>query len=139
MFKVHIRAPTAEATAELAQGCIEYIKGRAAEVLNTRLRLYLDALTYNLIGPNYAEVVLANAADWIENGLPRHSMVDDLLKARNAKTAKDGSRYAVIPIGGDFRVVSSKHIAAGKWVFPGINGVHIMRDAQNWVDARAEQ
>jgi hypothetical protein len=34
---------------------------------------------------------------WIEEGMPPHEMIDNLLKSPKAKTSKDGSKYLSIP------------------------------------------
>jgi hypothetical protein len=36
-------------------------------------------------------------AVWIDDGMPQHSMLDDLLASPKAQTAKDGSRFLVVP------------------------------------------
>lgn len=43
-------------------------------------------------------IELGDKAMWIEEGIePNHDMLDDLLKSKKAKTAKDGSKYIVVP------------------------------------------
>lgn len=63
--------------------------------LHTSREEYLNALSYEPAGGGAWTVTLNRKAMWIEEGMPRHEMIDDLLK--NAQTAKDGSRYKVIP------------------------------------------
>lgn len=73
--------------------------------LHTRRSKYLEAL----IAPKEVSdgiwmITLDSSASWIEQGMPAHSLVDDLLRRSprgnsksGPKTAKDGSTYRVIP------------------------------------------
>ena len=73
--------------------------------LHSRRQMYLEALVRpQEIEPGVFVITLDADAVWIENGMPQHSMVDDLLrrgkngKAKSGpKTAADGSTFRVIP------------------------------------------
>lgn len=65
--------------------------------LHSRRAMYVKALCRPTeIEPGVYAITLNEEAVWIEEGLPAHSMVKDLL-GDNPKVAKDGSRYRVIP------------------------------------------
>jgi hypothetical protein len=63
--------------------------------LHTTRQEYLNNLSYEQAGPTLWTVTLKSKAMWIEEGMPRHEMIDDLLK--NAKVSKKGTLYKVIP------------------------------------------
>lgn len=65
--------------------------------LHTRRQLYVDNLTHLQVDENTWVINLDAKARWIDDGMPEHNMIDDLLKSSKAKTAKDGSKYVVIP------------------------------------------
>jgi hypothetical protein len=74
-----------------------HIKEQVQQRLNTRREMYDDALSsVQEVGPGIWVITLDKKAAWIEEGMEPHSMVDALLK-NGAKTAKDGSKYKVIP------------------------------------------
>jgi len=58
---------------------------------------YLDALSFSQVGPETWVVSLERKARWIEDGMAKHEMIDDLLKSSKTKTAKDGTRYLAVP------------------------------------------
>lgn len=68
----------------------------AAEKLNSRLKTYQDALSYEEVSPGLWTVSLDESAFWIEDGISAHDQRETLLK-NNAKVSKDGTRYKVIP------------------------------------------
>lgn len=73
--------------------------------LHTRREPYIKALVKPTeVKPGLWVITLNAAATWIEEGLPQHSMVEDLLRKSSAgtaksgpKMAKDGSTYRIIP------------------------------------------
>lgn len=94
-----------QAGEDLADQTHLHIKQQVAEKLNTRREMYEAALSKpTQIRPGHWDITLDRSAIWIEEGMEPHSMVDDLLRT-GARTAKDGSRYKVIPFdqgkGGD--------------------------------------
>jgi hypothetical protein len=54
-------------------------------------------LDWEEIGKGTYAVVLQADARWIDDGTPPHNMLEDLLASPKAKTAKDGSKYLIIP------------------------------------------
>jgi len=68
----------------------------ANEKLHTTREDYIEALDYKEISKGVWVVSLSEKMLWIEEGKDAGSMIDDLLK-KNPKTAKDGTKYKVIP------------------------------------------
>lgn len=73
---------------------------KTQELANSKLhstrKTYLDNLDFKEIASGIWVVSLDEKALWIEEGRKSGDMTEDLLK-KNAKTAKDGSRYKAIP------------------------------------------
>jgi len=73
---------------------------KASKLKSTR-KMYLENL--NIMNIDSSEnnevwaVVLYQPAKFLEDGQPRHNMLDYLTKGPKAKTSKDGHKYAVIP------------------------------------------
>lgn len=71
--------------------------------LHSSRQKYIDALKYSQVNESTYMIVLEREAWWIEDGInPGTEMIDYLLRQANPKskppkTAKDGSRYRVIP------------------------------------------
>jgi hypothetical protein len=71
--------------------------------LHSSRQKYIDALKWQQVDNNTYLIVLEREAWWIEDGIkPGTEMIDFLLRQANPnskppKTAKDGSRYRVIP------------------------------------------
>lgn len=72
------------------------VRELAAEQLHSRFNLYDENLGFKEIGRGMYLLELKEEALWIEDGMPAHSMVDDLLR-KNAKISKKGKRYKAIP------------------------------------------
>jgi hypothetical protein len=76
-------------------------KAKIVEIANERLHsrrgMYLDALSHFQIDENTWCVNLDKSARWIDDGMSEHSMLENLLKSKKAKRAKDGSTYVVVP------------------------------------------
>lgn len=74
---------------------------RVREQASTKLRSRLEQFTQNLeletLDKGVYSVVVKEPARWIEDGMEPHSMLDALLRSPKAKTAKDGSRYLIVP------------------------------------------
>lgn len=68
----------------------------ANERLHQRREAYAKALSWNEISKGLWTVELDESAMWIEQGLPEHSMIPDLLR-KNYKVNKKGEKYKVIP------------------------------------------
>jgi hypothetical protein len=88
---------THKAVQLLAAQAHAHIKEQVQAKLHSRRQMYDEALSEVAeVAPGVWAITLEAKAVWIEEGMPPHSMVDDLLK-KNAKVAKDGSTYKVIP------------------------------------------
>jgi hypothetical protein len=74
-----------------------HIVEQANKRLHSRREMYIDALTHFQVDENTWIISLDARARWIEDGMKPHSMLDDLLRSKKAKTAKDGSKYMVVP------------------------------------------
>lgn len=74
-----------------------HIAEEAGKKLHTRRQMFLDGLTHFQLDDSTFVVNLDAKVRWIDDGMPAHNMIDDLLKSKNAKTAKDGSKYVVVP------------------------------------------
>jgi hypothetical protein len=74
-----------------------HIIEEANKKLHTRRQMYIDGLSHFQIDDSTYVINLDASVRWIDDGQPAHSMVDDLLKSKKAKTAKDGSKYLVVP------------------------------------------
>lgn len=68
----------------------------ANERLNSRRQMFVDALHMKEEAGVFI-LSLDARAGWIDDGMPRHNMIEDLLKSPKAKRAEDGSKYMVIP------------------------------------------
>jgi hypothetical protein len=80
-----------------------HILEEAQKRLHSRREMYVKALDQVVeVQPGVWMILLRPEAVWIEEGMPPHSMVRDLLTEKpgstsKVRTAKDGSRYRVIP------------------------------------------
>lgn len=74
-----------------------HIVEEASEKLHSSKDAYMDALSFSKVGPETWVVSLERKALWIEDGMQKQEMIDNLLKSSKAKTAKDGSKYLAVP------------------------------------------
>lgn len=86
-----------EACQALTVATHAHIVEAANDKLHTRRAKYIEALSYHQVDDDTWVVNLDSKAVWIEDGMPEHELIQDLLKSKSAKTAKDGSRYLSIP------------------------------------------
>ena len=86
-----------EAVAGLAAQTHAHVVEMANERLHSRREAYVNALKFEEVQPGLWVITVTQPAMWIEEGQEPHNMLDDLLKSPKAKTAKDGSKYLVIP------------------------------------------
>ena len=90
-----------KAMEDAAQRMVAMTRGKAIELANERLhtrrQMFIDGL--NMVEVNDSTYLITLDADvrWIDDGLPQHNMIDNLLNSPKAKTAKDGSKYVVVP------------------------------------------
>lgn len=86
----------ARAAEDLAAMTYAKVVELAQSQLHTSREEYLRNLSYDKENEGTWVVTLDKSAMWIEEGMPRHEMIDDLLK--NARISKKtGARYKVIP------------------------------------------
>lgn len=70
----------------------------ASQRLHTRRQKFIKALTHFQLDETTFVVNLDASARWIDEGMPEHNMLDDLLSSDKAKTSKDGkSKYIIVP------------------------------------------
>jgi hypothetical protein len=74
-----------------------HIVEEANKKLHTRRQMFIDGLTTFQLDDDTWVVNLDAKVKWIDDGMGAHNMIDDLLKSPKAKTAKDGSKYMVVP------------------------------------------
>ena len=92
-----VEAALKEAGRQLAVQSHAHLVEQVNEKLHSTRQKYIDALSFQEVDGNTWVINLDRKAMWIEEGMPEHEMIDDLLKSPKAKTAKDGSRYLVVP------------------------------------------
>lgn len=86
-----------ESVAGLAALTHAHVLEQANERLHSRREAYVKALRFEEVQPGLWVITVPESTLWIEEGQSPHNMLDDLLKSPKAKTAKDGSKYLVIP------------------------------------------
>lgn len=86
-----------EAGRDLAIQTHAHILEETQQKLKSTRGKYADALDFKQVNADTWIVSLDKSAIWIEEGMPEHEMLDDLLKSSKARVAKDGSRYLVVP------------------------------------------
>ena len=95
--------PIAESIAKkalqsLAAATYAHLIEQANKKLHTRRQMFIDALSFASDSRgDFVSIVLDESAVWIDEGLNPYNMLEGLLKSDKAKTAKDGSKYLVIP------------------------------------------
>lgn len=114
------------AAEELAAMTKYHIEELAAEKLHSRRETYVEHLTLGEEDGVHM-VVLDASVRWIEDGQAAYDMLPSLLASKSAKTAKDGSQYAVIP----FRHGGPNRAGTGK-LGPATNGP-IQQDLVNTI------
>jgi hypothetical protein len=70
----------------------------ANQRLHSRRQAFVSALSVKEIQKGVWLINLDKSARWIDEGMKQHEMINDLLKSRKTKTAKDGSRYLAVPM-----------------------------------------
>lgn len=69
----------------------------AQQKLKTRRKLFVESLSVSQINEFTWVLVLDAKAVWVDEGMDPHDMLQALLRSPKAKTAKDGSKYMVVP------------------------------------------
>jgi ribosomal protein S16 len=96
-LKESAEAEAKKAAAQLAIATHAHLVEKAQEKLHTRRGMFIEALSHFPIDADTWVVNLDANARWIDEGMEAHDMLDDLLKSKSAKRAKDGSTYVIIP------------------------------------------
>ena len=87
-----------DAARDLAMQTHAHILEEVQEKLHSTREKYVAALDIHQADEDTWVITLKKDAMWIEEGIPPNKdMLDGLLKSGKAKTAKDGSRYMVVP------------------------------------------
>ncbi len=87
-----------DGVAKLAVQAHAHILEEAAHKLHARREAFVEAIgELKQIDDHTWAITVPPSAMWIEEGMDEHDMLPALLNGKNAKTAADGSRYAVIP------------------------------------------
>src|SRR6185369_14355641 len=87
-----------KAAQQLTQQTREHIVEQANKKLKTRRQMYVEGLSAYQENDHTWIISLDASVRWIDDGMPAHNMLDDLLKSPKAKTTKDGTgKYIVIP------------------------------------------
>jgi hypothetical protein len=86
-----------KAAAQLAVATKAHIIEEANHKLHTRRGMFIEGLSHFPIDDTTWVINLDASARWIDEGMPEHNMLDDLLKSKKAKRAADGSTYIVVP------------------------------------------
>jgi hypothetical protein len=85
-----MNAALQQAAQDLAAQTHAHILEQAQQKLNSTREKYTDALGFRQVNDSTWVVNLDADAMWIEQGLEAHEMIDNLLKSKKTKTAKDG-------------------------------------------------
>lgn len=86
-----------EAARDLATAVHAHILEEVQQKLHSTRDKYIAGLEFKQINDSTWVINLDKSAMWIEEGMPEHEMLDNLLASPKAKTAKDGSKYLVVP------------------------------------------
>jgi hypothetical protein len=92
-----VRKAFEEAGRDLSMQAHAHLLENVQQKLHSTREKYVEALSFKQVSNDTWIISLDKSAIWIEEGMPEHEMIDDLLKSPKAKTAKDGSKYMVIP------------------------------------------
>lgn len=87
-----------QAAAELTALTHAKVQELASQRLHTRLEKFREAVSISKEDGVHI-IHLDDAASWIEQGYEAHSQIPDFMNSSKAKTAKDGSKYLVVPFG----------------------------------------
>lgn len=101
-----------EAARDLATAVHAHILEEVQSKLHSTRDKYIAGLEFKQINDSTWVISLDKSAMWIEEGMPEHEMLDNLLSSPKAKTAKDGSKYLVVPF--DHKKGPTQQTQAGK-------------------------
>lgn len=81
----------------LSQAGFTHLQELGSTKLHSRRDLFLNNISVEPLEAGVYAITVHQDAVWIEDGMPPHSMLEDLLTSPKAKTAKDGSKYIIVP------------------------------------------
>lgn len=97
-FEEKTRRAMSEAARDLATQAHAHIIEQVQSKLHSTREKYIEALRIESVDNDTWVISLDKSAMFIEEGMkPNTNMLEFLLKSPKAKTAKDGSRYLVVP------------------------------------------
>ncbi len=96
-FDESTKAAMKQAGDRLTKMVKAHLVEEANKKLHTRRQMFIDGLSTLQLDDDTWVVNLDAKVRWIDDGMSAHNMIDDLLKSPKAKTAKDGSKYMVVP------------------------------------------
>ena len=86
---------------QAAQDLQQMVQAKITEIarqkLKSRYQTYIKALSSEQVNEDTYVITLGAEAMWIEEGMQNFNMLDGLLKSPKAKTAKDGSKFLILP------------------------------------------
>jgi len=86
-----------EAAEQLTLASHSHLLELVQEKLHSTREKYLEGVSFKQIDKDTWAIELDPKMNWLEDGMPEHSMLDALLSSPKAKTAKDGSKYLAVP------------------------------------------
>jgi hypothetical protein len=92
-----LSAAARRAAATLAPAMHAHALELAGERLHARREMFVENLHFTEEGNDTYLITLDASARWIDDGFEERDMKPDLLASPKAKTAKDGSKYLVVP------------------------------------------
>ena len=91
------KAAGMEAMSNLVFATQTHIQEEVKQKLHSTRQMYLDNLHAEPVDADTWAIILDPPAMWIEEGMPQHEMIDDLLKSDKARTTKKGSKVLSVP------------------------------------------
>lgn len=91
-----IRDGFEKAAQELSAMTYAHMVEEASKKLHSRREMFLDGLSYCKDGDAWV-IRLDAKVRWIDDGQNPHSLLESLLSSPKAKTARDGSKFMVVP------------------------------------------
>lgn len=126
-----ISALVMDVAQEVATKTKQEILDQAQLKLKTTYSRYDKALIIET-STNDVSLVLAYSRDWLvkalEEGMPAKDLKPQILASSKAKISISGQKYAVIPIGKSFRVVS-ENSDPRLWIHPGLKALNLTENA----------
>jgi hypothetical protein len=103
----------------------------AAQKLHSRLEMFRKGLSMKQEDGIWI-IHLENELSWIEDGMPAHSMLPDLLDSPKAKIASDGSKYCIIPFANTAGKTGATQVTAAQQDLVGAIKQQMKQDKIPW-------